>query len=100
MTTEDECGIANIIVWPKVFERHRRIVLGAHMIAVEGVLQKEKDVIHVIARRLFDLTPELFDVMRTADPTRSADTPARPAASHVWRHPRDTRVLPKGRNFH
>jgi error-prone DNA polymerase len=100
MTTEDECGIANIIVWPKVFERHRRIVLGAHMVAVEGVLQKEKDVIHVIARRLFDLTPELFDVMRTADPTRSADTPPRPAASHVWRHPRDTRVLPKGRNFH
>jgi error-prone DNA polymerase len=100
MTTEDECGIANIVVWPKVFEQHRRIVLGAHMVAVEGVLQKEKDVIHVIARRLFDLTSDLFDVMRTADPTHSADIPARPDVSYLWRHPRDTRVLPKGRNFH
>jgi error-prone DNA polymerase len=100
MTTEDECGIANIIVWPKIFEHHRRIVLGAHMVAVEGVLQKENEVIHVIARRLFDLTSDLFDVMRTADPAQPADMPPRPATSYLWRHPRDTRVLPKGRNFH
>lgn len=100
MTTEDECGIANIIVWPKIFEHHRRIVLSAHMVAVEGVLQKEKEVIHIIARRLFDLTSDLFDVMRTADPAQPADMPSRPATSYLWRHPRDTRVLPKGRNFH
>jgi error-prone DNA polymerase len=100
MTTEDETGTANIIVWPKIFERHRRIVLGAHMVGVEGVLQKEKDVIHVIARRLFDLTSDLFDTMRTFDPVQPADLPARPTTSHLWRHPRDTQVLPKGRNFH
>ena len=99
MTTEDESGIANIIVWPKTFEQHRRIVLGAHMTAVEGVLQKEKEVIHVIARRLFDLTSDLFDVMRTVDPQPTGMSP-RPATSDLWRHPRDTRVLPKGRNFH
>lgn len=100
MTTEDECGIANIIVWPKVFEHHRRIVLSAHMVAVEGVLQKEKEVVHVIARRLLDLTSDLLDIMRTADPAPPVDFASRPATSHLWRHPRDTRVLPKGRNFH
>jgi len=96
MTVEDESGIANIIVWPKVYEAHRRIVLGARMIAVEGTLQREKGVVHVIARRLIDLTPELFESMTTEN-ALLAETAAQ---TSLWRHPRDTRVLPKGRNFH
>jgi error-prone DNA polymerase len=97
MTLEDECGIANIIVWPKIYESHRRIVLGARMVAVEGMLQKEKEVIHVIARRIIDLTPELLESMTTEEvPVPGVAQ----AAVNLWRHPRDTRVLPKGRNFH
>ena len=96
MTLEDESGIANIIVWPKVYEVHRRIVLGARMVAVEGVLQREKGVVHVIARRLVDLTPELFESM-TTESALHAETAAQ---TSLWRHPRNTRVLPKGRNFH
>jgi error-prone DNA polymerase len=56
MTIEDETGIANIIVWPKTFERFRPIILGARYIAVHGVLQQESGVIHVVAARLEDLT--------------------------------------------
>jgi error-prone DNA polymerase len=59
MTLEDDCGIANIVVWPKIFEAHRRIVLGGRMVAVEGKLQREGLVIHVIAERITDLTPLL-----------------------------------------
>ena len=59
MTIEDETAIANIIVWPKVFERFRPIVLGARYIAVSGCMQAESDVIHVVAERLEDLTPLL-----------------------------------------
>ncbi len=98
MTLEDETGIANIIVWPKVFEKYRRIVLGARMISVEGFLQKEESVIHVVAQQLADLTPDLITAMTTADerPPRMAQDPQ----PSLWRHPREVRVLPKGRNFH
>ena len=59
MTLEDETGVANIIVWPKVFERLRAIVLGARFVAVTGKLQSEQGVIHVVAQRMRDLTPML-----------------------------------------
>jgi len=59
MTIEDESAVANAIVWPKVFERARPIVLGARYIAVSGRLQSESGVIHVVADELEDLTPLL-----------------------------------------
>ena len=59
MTLEDEAGVANIIVWPKAFERLRPIVLGARFVAVTGKLQSESGVIHIIAERMHDLTPKL-----------------------------------------
>jgi error-prone DNA polymerase len=59
MTLEDETGIANIIVWPKVFEKLRAIVIGARFVAVTGKLQSESGVIHVVAERMEDLTPML-----------------------------------------
>ena len=59
MTIEDETSIANVIVWPKIFERFRPIVLGARYVAVSGRVQSESDVIHVVADKLEDLTPLL-----------------------------------------
>jgi error-prone DNA polymerase len=59
MTLEDETGVANIIVWPKVFERLRAIVLGARFVAVTGKLQSEQGVIHIVAERMKDLTSML-----------------------------------------
>ena len=59
MTLEDETGIANTIVWPKVFETFRPVVLGARLVGVTGKLQNEKGVIHVVAEQIEDLTPLL-----------------------------------------
>ena len=59
MTLEDETGIANTIVWPKVFETFRPVVLGARLVSVTGKLQNEKGVIHVVADHIEDLTPLL-----------------------------------------
>jgi error-prone DNA polymerase len=59
MTVEDETGIANTIVWPKVFETFRPVVLGARLVSVTGRLQNEKGVIHVVAEQIDDLTPLL-----------------------------------------
>jgi error-prone DNA polymerase len=56
MTLEDESAIANVIVWPKTFERYRPVVLGARYVAVTGPMQAESGVIHVVAERIDDLT--------------------------------------------
>ena len=98
-TLEDETGVANIIVWPKVFERFRRTVLGSRLLAVRGRLQKEGLVIHVIAERLQDFTPRLRRLAEidgeVAMPLAHADEVKRPG-----RDPRDPhRVIPDGRNF-
>ncbi|TPI76240.1 error-prone DNA polymerase [Mesorhizobium sp. B2-8-9] len=62
ITLEDETGIANLVVWPKVFEQHRRTVLSAGMIAVKGRIQREGEVVHLVARKISDLSNELASV--------------------------------------
>jgi error-prone DNA polymerase len=59
MTLEDETAVANVIIWPKTFERFRPVVLGARYVAVSGPMQAESGVIHVVAERIDDLTPLL-----------------------------------------
>ena len=62
ITLEDETGIANLVVWPKVFELNRRTILSAGMIAVRGRIQREGEVVHLVAQRLTDLSRELASV--------------------------------------
>jgi error-prone DNA polymerase len=62
ITLEDESGIANLIVWPTVFEQFRRTVMAASMMAVRGRVQREGEVIHLIAHQLTDLSGELASV--------------------------------------
>ena len=59
MTIEDESAVANVIVWPKVFERVRPVVLSSRYVLVTGRAQEESGVIHVVADQLEDLTPWL-----------------------------------------
>jgi error-prone DNA polymerase len=59
MTLEDETAIANIVVWRRVFERFRPIVMGAKLVECRGRVQREGEVIHVVAERLVDLSPLL-----------------------------------------
>jgi error-prone DNA polymerase len=81
MTLEDEAGVANVIVWPKAFERLRAIVLGARFVSVTGKLQNEQGVIHVVVDRMEDLTPMLgllSEQGQAIDPTARADEVKRP----------------------
>jgi error-prone DNA polymerase len=59
MTLEDETDIANIIVWPKAFEKNRRVVMTARFLAVRGRLQRAGLVIHVVAETFIDLSTQL-----------------------------------------
>ena len=68
VTLEDETGSTNVIVWRDLGERQRRELLGSRLLAVYGKVEREGDVVHLIAGRLVDLSPLLGDL-----PTRSRD---------------------------
>ncbi len=59
VTIEDETGVANLVLWPTLFEKQRRLILSARMIACRGRMQREGEVIHVVAEHLTDLSREL-----------------------------------------
>src|SRR5262249_26783212 len=56
MTIEDETGTVNLIIWRAVWERHRRVAHHAQAVLVTGQLQRQDDVIHLVVRRLKDMT--------------------------------------------
>ena len=62
ITVEDETGVANLIIWPSMFEANRRIVMGARMLGIYGQVQKEGEVVHVIAKKLVDLSDMLMSL--------------------------------------
>jgi error-prone DNA polymerase len=62
ITLEDETGIANLVVWPQTFEKFRWVVMGASMLAARGRIQREGEVVHLVAYQLTDLSAELATV--------------------------------------
>ena len=68
VTLEDETGATNVIVWRDVGDRQRRELLGSRLMAVYGKVEREGEVVHVIAGRLVDMTPLLGSL-----PTKSRD---------------------------
>lgn len=115
MTLEDETGIANVVVWPKIMEQYRKEVMGARLILVEGYIQSSPEkVTHLIAQRMIDRSHDLVGLANDAlsrkhpmpagatvveplndDPRIHADMPAQ-----KLRHPRNVRILPPSRDFH
>jgi error-prone DNA polymerase len=115
MTLEDETGIANIVVWPKVMEQYRKEVMGARLILVEGYIQSSpEEVTHLVAQRMVDRSHDLIGLANDALSRKHA-VPAGPAlveplnddrrdhgenSPQKIRHPRDVRILPPSRDFH
>jgi error-prone DNA polymerase len=126
MTLEDETAIANTIVWQRVFETYRPVVLGSRLISVTGTLQNASGVIHVVAEHMEDLSPllrRLSEDTALVETVARADAVKRPVLER-HRHPRagdafvlslrdrpalpetfghadhPATVMPKGRNFH
>jgi error-prone DNA polymerase len=73
ITLEDETGQANLIVKPAAFARYRASVLGARMIGVDGRVQRQGAVVHVLAERLVTLDPLLAEMGARMTPNRAAD---------------------------
>jgi error-prone DNA polymerase len=100
ITIEDETGIANLIVWPKILERFRRAALGATLLRCTGKLQREESVIHVVAERLDDVTPRLHtlrDHTGDAEQGRTRKPPFASSARPPGYDPRE--IVITSRNF-
>src|ERR1041384_1379937 len=54
VTLEDETGNVNVVVWRRLSERQKTELLGARLLAVHGVIERDGDVVHLVARRLLD----------------------------------------------
>ena len=107
LTLEDETGVSNVVVWPRVYAQFRRAVMGGRLLRVTGHLQREGQVMHVIAERIEDLSGRLADLGHPLDDVvgltaLTADEAPRPARScPVARHPREqAKKLFPSRDFH
>jgi error-prone DNA polymerase len=64
LTLEDETGTVNVVVWPKLYERQRRIIRSEPLVTIQGVLQREGEAISVVAHR--------FSALKAAPPVRAS----------------------------
>ena len=106
ITLEDETGVANLVVWPKVMEQYRKVVMQSRLLVVHGYVQRDVEIIHVVATHLEDRSDAL---MRLAPDGLSpamahADEVNRPVQGSMPRrndrHPRNASIIPKSRDFH
>ncbi|MDC7675196.1 error-prone DNA polymerase [Asticcacaulis machinosus] len=106
ITMEDETGIINVIVWPKTFELYRRTVMQSSLLLVSGTIQREGEVVHLIARSLTDLTPELSEIDKLEGPLQvrfgrgdefAHGGPGRDSRTHM---PNGQALRLKSRDFH
>ncbi len=102
ITLEDETGVANLVIWPKVFEAFRKVIMRSRLIDIRGTLQRDSDVIHVVAIHLADRSDALDRLSYSPmdPPLARADEVRKPVPESTRRHPRDVRVIPKSRDFH
>ncbi len=120
ITLEDETGVANLVVWPKVMDAHRKVVMQARLLVIHGTVQREGEIVHVVAEALEDrsdallrlgpeaigpegIGPDATGPEGLAPPMSRADEVRRPvqgsARGSSHGHPRDARLLPRSRDF-
>ncbi|XDA99842.1 error-prone DNA polymerase [Sulfitobacter sp. LCG007] len=103
ITLEDEEGVANLVIWPRMFETFRPVIMSARLMEVHGRLQTDGRVIHIVADILRDRSDRLAALSSMPLPgiTTRGDHPTHPIPGQVGAkgHPRNVRVLPKSRDF-
>ena len=104
MTLEDETGIVNVIVWPKVMERFRKVVMTSRLVKVRGKVQRTEDILHLVAEELEDISPLLLSlsdarVIKEPRPLAVSCPPPPTLGPLARRHPRNVTIIPKSRDF-
>jgi len=97
ITIEDETGVCNLVIWPSLYERQRRVIIGSRMLGVYGQIQREGEVVHLVAHTLYDFSPQLAAIghLDTAFPLI-------PSRGDEVNHGigTDQRSIPKGRDIY
>jgi DNA polymerase III alpha subunit len=75
LTLEDEFGVANVVVWQKIYQTFRRAVIAGRLLRVTGRLQRQSGVTHVVAERIEDVSGLLDELVHLHEPARAADGP-------------------------
>ncbi|WP_316809541.1 error-prone DNA polymerase [Pedobacter agri] len=109
ITIEDESGFSNLVVFESLFEKYRKEILHARLLMVEGKLQREGEVVHIIVKRCFDLTKLLRTLSKTDQddlpiltPSRSDEKTAPYPSENKRTQVRQTKqdiAIPPARNF-
>ena len=102
ITIEDETGFANLVAFQGIFDQYRKEILQSTLLMVEGKLQREEKVIHVIVKRCFNLTTMLNGITKdkyqpVLTLSRSDETSIPPNIEDAIKQPKQ--VYYKGRNF-
>jgi error-prone DNA polymerase len=108
ITLEDETGVSNVVVFEKMFDKYRKEIIQSKLLMVEGKLQIEGEVIHVIVQRCFNVSGLLHKLMPHKNqelnfPHLKPDETTAPSSDPRDRETRDLiqgTIFPKGRNFH
>ncbi|MEM7664649.1 MAG: error-prone DNA polymerase [Pseudomonadota bacterium] len=126
ITLEDESGVVNLVIWPDLKEKQRKVVMGARLMEVRGRVEYDDEVIHVIAHHMTDASDQLYSLsddmlnapIARADHVNSPLVSRKPSSKkqgikprdmidelpNVTGHPRNhriiPRILPKSRDFH
>jgi error-prone DNA polymerase len=91
ITLEDESGVVNLIVWPKVFQAFRKQILRSSLLYAEGIVQKDGLVIHVLADKLVDVSGLLYELTDQGPPVSAVSA----RADRLRHNRRSTPVLPR-----
>ncbi len=97
LTMEDETGAANVVVWVKVFEKFRRVLLSSAMLSVRGRIQRGGEVVHLVAHELTNLSAELASVGNREMPFPLPH--GRSDEAHYGGSIPDPRCMPKARDI-
>ena len=104
VTIEDETGTSNLVVFSNLFAKYRKEIVHSHLLMVEGKMQKEGEVIHVVVQRCYNLSgllaplsqPKDTDYFDKEEP--GDNSPAKRKKKAV--KPVQTDIFHGGRNFH
>jgi error-prone DNA polymerase len=104
ITIEDECGYANLVVFANLFDTYRKEILQSRLLMVEGKMQREGEVIHVVVKRCYDMTKLLRSLTTSPNEELPLLTLARAdetskAIPNERNTPKVAGIFPKGRNF-
>ena len=104
ITIEDETGVANLVVWPKVMAAFRKVIMTARLMQVTGRVQRDpgSGVTHIVVDALQDRGDVLLRLAdRSLEVSLSrADEVSRPIPAPTHTHPRNVRIVPGSRDFH